>query len=65
MNSQPRSMVQDGSNGTHVPEIRNGNEARPTARRYFLGQGAVAVAAGVAALSGREARAHDPHWLPS
>src|SRR5579884_3997701 len=38
---------------------------QPTRRRSFLGRGAAAAAAAVAAFAGREARAGNPNYLPS
>ena len=44
---------------------RHADDRPETGRRSFLGRGAAAVVAGVAALSGREASAENPNYLPS
>ena len=44
---------------------REGADRAKAGRRSFLGRGAAAVAAGVAAFSGREASASNPNYLPS
>jgi hypothetical protein len=67
MDSLLRSAMQDGSfgTGTRPGAGREGDDRPKTGRRSFLGRGAAAVAAGVAAFSGREARAGNPNYLPS
>ena len=44
---------------------RQGDERAKTGRRSFLGRGAAATAAAMAALGGRTARAGNPNYLPS
>ena len=44
---------------------RDEDDRPKTGRRSFIGRGAVAVAAGVAAFSGGEVRAGNPNYLPS
>ncbi len=44
---------------------RSGEDRARAGRRSFLGRGAAAAAAAVAAFVGRDARAQNPHYLPS
>ncbi len=68
MDSVFSKVMKDRSFGsTWQPGMGREGEDRPKAgRRSFLGRGAAAVAAGVAAFSGREVRAGgNPNYLPS
>ena len=61
-----KAMKDSSFGSTWQPGMGRGGDERPkTGRRSFLGRGAAAVAAGVAAFSGREVRASNPNYLPS
>jgi Ferritin-like domain len=65
MDSLLRPAAHNGTLSLDCQLSRKRSERRMTGRRSFLGRGAAVIAAGMATLSGREAKANNPNYLPS
>jgi hypothetical protein len=67
MDQNHSAAISDGSLGAdwRPRSSKLGNEREKTGRRSFLGRGAAAAAAAMAAISGGKARASNPNYLPS